>query len=170
MLMMRPNGKNYNTDILPYRLKKDIVIDYMFIDVVKSNQRFFAPVVNLKNEDFIYSCCIGLIPRNYDDTDDDSKIIFMEDQEVNEIFFILEGVIGIGFSKLMYSRGEQYKLVLRYGGRQTIGEHYVMNRVRSGFVYIAVQSSRGYALSHRYIRTLMSRFPNQLIEIKSTAR
>jgi len=37
------------------------------------------------------------MPRNFEPTDDD-KIIYDEEEEVPEMYFILEGVIGIAFS------------------------------------------------------------------------
>lgn len=77
-MLMRPNGV-YRTEILPYQLKKEIVINYMFIDIVNPNRRFFSPSKDLKNDDFIYSCCIGLIPRHYEAHDLEERVIFVED-------------------------------------------------------------------------------------------
>jgi hypothetical protein len=38
------------------------------------------------------------LPRKFDSEDDNDKVIYDEDQEVSEIYFIQEGFIGIGFS------------------------------------------------------------------------
>ena len=77
MMVMRENG-SYQTEILPYTLKKEIVTKHLFIDIVKPNPRFFDPLLNLKNDDFIYDCCIGLVPRIYNAHDEIDKLIMME--------------------------------------------------------------------------------------------
>lgn len=94
----------------------------------------------------------------------------MEDQEISEIFFVLEGLIGIGFSRLTFSKYDQLKVAIKYGINQMIGEHYVMNCTRSDFVYIALKPTRGFALSLRHIKSLRDDFLNEIIEIKSNTR
>ena len=38
------------------------------------------------------------MPRRFDPTDDADKVIYDEEDEVPEMYFFTEGIIGIGFS------------------------------------------------------------------------
>lgn len=101
LIVMLPNG-SYLPDAIPYKIKKSIIINYLYNDVVRFHYRLFVPERQLKNEEFIYRCCIGLIPRFYDATCQDDRILLREDCEVAEIVFIMTGHIGIGFAHLTY--------------------------------------------------------------------
>ena len=69
---------------------------YLFSDIFRQFKRFFN--VDTANETrFLYDIAFGFMPRNFEPTDDD-KIIYDEEEEVPEMYFILEGVIGIAFS------------------------------------------------------------------------
>ena len=39
----------------------------------------------------------GLKPRFFSSEDDDDKMIYLEDMEVEEMYFVMSGKIGIGF-------------------------------------------------------------------------
>jgi len=45
---------------------------------------------------FLYECGLGLMPRRFSPTSDD-KIIYDEEDDVPELYFIIEGIVGIGF-------------------------------------------------------------------------
>jgi len=46
---------------------------------------------------FLYDCAFGFMPRKFEPTPED-KIIYDEEEEVLEMYFVTEGIIGIGFS------------------------------------------------------------------------
>ena len=56
-------------------------------------------------------------------------IIYEEDQEVSEMYFITEGVIGIGFT-MMVKGGIGSSMVVSkvQEGESMIGDHYVINK------------------------------------------
>ena len=45
---------------------------------------------------FLYECGLGLMPRRFSPTSDD-KIIYDEESDVPELYFVTEGIVGIGF-------------------------------------------------------------------------
>ena len=45
---------------------------------------------------FLYECGLGLMPRRFSPTSDD-KIIYDEESDVPELYFVMEGTVGIGF-------------------------------------------------------------------------
>lgn len=78
-------------------LKKDMVVEFVYDDLIKNNKMFFMPCLaswtyngtrHIKNYDFIYKCCFGLVPRWFDCNNEKDKMIYTEEQEVQEIIFI----------------------------------------------------------------------------------
>lgn len=69
---------------------------YLFSDLFMQFKRFFQ-VDSVKDSRFLYECAFGFLPRKFDDTDED-RIIYDEEEEVLEMYFITEGVIGVGFT------------------------------------------------------------------------
>jgi hypothetical protein len=45
----------------------------------------------------LYDIAFGFMPRKFEPTEED-KVIYDEEEEVPEMYFITEGVVGIGFS------------------------------------------------------------------------
>ena len=59
-------------------------------------------------------------------------IIYNEDQEISEMYFFLEGTIGIGFSVI--SKGimnRSFTVSKKWVGNSLIGDHYVVNKQKS---------------------------------------
>lgn len=88
-----------DVSILPIKIKIQLISDYLFEDVFNKFTRFFVPDV-LEDKQFLYDIAFGFLPRKFDSEDDGDKVIYDEDQEVSEIYFIQEGFIGIGFTLL----------------------------------------------------------------------
>jgi len=57
------------------------------------------------------------MPRKFEAENNEDKIIYDEEEEVTEMYFITDGCIGIGFSLISngYS-GEQYTIALKKSG------------------------------------------------------
>lgn len=87
------------------------------------------------------------------------------------MYFVLKGLIGIainGFSQKI--NGAFYKIGRRQQGRQLICDHYVVNKRKSKFIYLAMEDCECLAVTRRYMETVV--FPkNQEIEseIKSSS-
>ena len=105
------NTGSYNPKVLPYQMRREIVVQYLFDDLIRSSPRFFIPCEKSKNKNFIYTVCFGLVPRWFDSTNDKEKMIFKEEQEITEILFVQRGTVGIGFSRLTFEDTEPFKLV-----------------------------------------------------------
>jgi len=69
---------------------------YLFSDIFKQFKRFFN-VDSAKESRFLYDIAFGFMPRKFEPTEED-KVIYDEEDEVPEMYFMTEGIIGIGFS------------------------------------------------------------------------
>ena len=108
---------------------------YLFSDIFRQFKRFFN-VDSAKESRFLYDVPFGFMPRNFT-TNDDDKIIYDEEEDVPEMYFIIEGNIAIafslianGFSNKQYQIGK--RLITQVGNQPTqeahhICDHYVVN-------------------------------------------
>jgi hypothetical protein len=69
---------------------------YLFEDIFRKFYRFFNYSEN-KESRFLYDVAFGFMPRRFEPTDED-KIIYDEEDDVSEMYFILEGTIGVGYN------------------------------------------------------------------------
>lgn len=101
--------------------------------------RFFN--VDTKNEkEFIYDLVFGFMPRKFDASDEQDRIIYDEEEEVSEMFFIQEGTIEIAFSLIYIQRtdkSEKFNFGCKYKSKILICDHYVVNKQKTQFIYIA---------------------------------
>jgi hypothetical protein len=88
---------------LPRTLKNQIITSYLFTDIFSQFKRFFM-VDSVHDISFLYDCGIGLMPRRFSPNDVD-KIICDEEDDVSELYFITEGIIGVGFRLLSGNHG-----------------------------------------------------------------
>lgn len=96
------NSKNSEEEYLfplPRKIKNQIVTVYMFSDVFNQFKRFFFIVDSKNQSKFLYDCAFGFMPREFNPQNDEDKLIYDEEEEVIEMYFITEGIIGIGFSQ-----------------------------------------------------------------------
>jgi hypothetical protein len=65
---------------------------------------------------FLYSMSFGLKPRTFPNIAE-YNVIYEEEEEVSEMYFITKGTVGIGFSRYLdqTSRGHNYKLCFLEG-------------------------------------------------------
>lgn len=94
---------------LPQSIQNQIMNMYLFEDVFFRYRRMF----NLRADDsrigqeiyldansrFLYDVAFGFMPRKFETTDED-RIIYDEEDEVKEMYFILEGTVGVGYNML----------------------------------------------------------------------
>ena len=68
---------------------------YLFDDIFYNFRFFFNPQKN-KESKFLYDVAFGLKPRHFSEKEDEN-VIYDEEEEVLEMYFILNGTVGIGF-------------------------------------------------------------------------
>ena len=81
---------------LPTKLKNQIMTVYLFSDVFERFKRFFN-VDSVRESKFLYEVTFGFMPRKFEANDED-KIIYDEEEDVTEMYFFTEGLIGVGFT------------------------------------------------------------------------
>jgi len=97
------------------------------------------------------------MPREFNPMIDDDKLIYDEEEEVIEMYFITDGVVGVGFNQIgngfLLKRYTIAKKLKSAANSQTIiCDHYVLNNAKSQFIYMALgtEEVRGYALSKKH--------------------
>jgi hypothetical protein len=107
-------------------MQNQIVIIYLFSDIFKQFKTFFL-VDDISETHFIYDIAQGFMPRRFD-ADETDKLIYDEEEPVPEMYFVLEGAIGIGFSLIVkgYSQ-KQFSIGKKLFAPQLICDHYVVN-------------------------------------------
>jgi len=93
--------------MLPKSLQNQIMNMYLFEDIFFRYRRFFNIYADDSkigqdlyldaNSRFLYDFAFGFMPRQFEATDEDS-IIYDEEDEVSEMYFILEGNVGVGYN------------------------------------------------------------------------
>ena len=128
------NTDDHYLEALPRKIKSQIMTVYLFSDVFIQFKRFFK--VNTDNETkFLYDIAFGFMPRKFECQHEEDKIIYDEEEEVPEMYFITEGIVGIGFS--LISNGyikDKYVIAERLQSQNEkfiICDHYVVNNSKS---------------------------------------
>lgn len=157
---------------LPRKIKNQIMTVYLFSDIFKEFKRFFSVGENANESGFLYDCAFGFMPREFDPENNEDKVIYDEEEEVIEMYFITEGIIGIGFS--LISNGylnKQHSIVKKLKGKNTIVcDHYVVNHAKSQFIYMALgaQNVKGYALSKKHLmENVFPHYPDIMAKIQA---
>jgi hypothetical protein len=80
---------------LPRSIKRGIIVHYLFDDVFY-NFRFFFNPQKYKDSKFLYDVAYGLKPRHFTDKEDEN-VIYDEEEEVLEMYFVISGTVGVGY-------------------------------------------------------------------------
>ena len=139
---------------VPLKLKQTISVEFLYDDVINGYSRFFdhAKTLGHFNRELLYEICHGFQPRHFSHEDEDDHIIYDEDQEVEEMNFIQDGSIGIGFSvQQSHIHNRPYIMSKVQKNSQMIGDHYVINKKKSQFIYMALETSKGFALQKSFL-------------------
>jgi hypothetical protein len=83
---------------LPKSIKRAVVVHYLFDDIFQDFKQFFNPQ-RYRDTKFLYDVAYGLKPRYFSE-DVDERLIYDEEEEVFEMYFILSGSIGIGYTTI----------------------------------------------------------------------
>jgi len=85
----------------------------------------------LANKELLSDISYGFMPRTFSAAEDD-RIIYDENQEVSELYFIHEGYVGIGFSLVNTGfSNRSFIMSKKQEGIQLICDNYVINKKNS---------------------------------------
>lgn len=112
-----PEDEFMNT--LPRSIKRTIMTNYLFQDVFYKFKEFFNTYENIESK-FLYDVAFGFMPRHFDE----EETIYDEEDEVPEIYFIMEGTIGVGY-RLPGRTQNIFKLIKFFREDSFICDHYV---------------------------------------------
>lgn len=90
---------------------------YLFEDIF--SEKVFKRFFNVETKDekrFIYDVVFGFMPRKFEPTDED-KVIYDEEEEVIEMYLILEGAIEIAFSLISNGMREKFTFGKKIAGK-----------------------------------------------------
>ena len=90
------DGSDDSFDLLPSSIKKTILSEYLFCDINLHCKRLLTAEIQ-KDKEFMSEFTKGFMPRKFSDVGDD-RIIYEEEQEVAEMYFIIKGFIGVGYN------------------------------------------------------------------------
>ena len=185
--------KDKYLELLPRKLQNQIMITYLFEDIFFNFKRFFI-IESAEDSRFLYDTSCGFMPRNFDPNNTEDKVIYDEEEEVLEMYFITQGTIGIGYSLNMNGfLNKQHSIGLKLHGNMIdpqkdknqkkcqqliICDHYLLNKCKSQFVYTALKNEdykdncevQGFALNRRYMNTVLyATYPKLMQKLQTDA-
>lgn len=147
---------------LPRSLKQAVVVQYLFDDIFQGFNTFFQGQLYRETK-LLYDIAFGFQPRNFVE-EFPRSIVYDEGFEVAEMYFITNGTIEIGFTLFNESlRNKSYKMTHKYGANDFIGDYYLLSDSKSQFSYICTASAQAMSLSKKFLLTLFSKYPADLL-------
>lgn len=150
---------------LPRSIKRTIMTNYLFEDIFYRFRQFFQTGEN-KDSKFLYDISFGFMPRRFvhdlPGTETDESIIYDPDDEVPEMYFIMEGMVGVGYY-MPFGRDNPTKCIklAKYLKEWTfICDYYVIENKKSEFLYKAVREVKAYALQKKHLREVFKKYPD----------
>ena len=143
---------------------------YLFDDVFY-NFRFFFNPQKYKDSKFLYDVAYGLKPRHFTEREDEN-VIYDEEDEVLEMYFIISGTVGVGYH--LYQQPlvkHRYKITHNLSSNSFFGDYYIFNNTKAEFVYVAVSEIEAFSLSKKFLsRKIFPKYPNVYREIKDDSK
>jgi len=165
---------------MPGGIKRGIIIHYLFDDVFYNFRNFFCQIPKGKSQyqstpkdsKFLYEVAFGLKPRKFL-CNDEENLIYEEEEEVAEMYFISVGQVAIGFTNYLSGsemHRKNYKLTYMMQADQYFGDFYLTQNLKSEFLYIAHTNVEAFSLSKKFLmRRIFSKFPDTFKRIKNDA-
>lgn len=123
---------------------------YLFDDII-FKYRFFFNIEKNKDSEFLYDVCFGLYPQKFDKTENDN-LILDEENEVTDMYFIQDGVVGIGYYLMTQGLSKkQFKIGIESKASSYICDYYICFDIKSEFIYLAIQNVEAISLSKKYL-------------------
>lgn len=143
---------------------------YLFDDIFYNFRIFFNPQ-KYKDSKFLAQVAFGLNPRHFS-SEPDENIIYDEEEEVDEMYFIMTGTVGVGYH--MYQQPlekSRYRVTTKIGCNSFFGDYYLCNNIKSEFVYAAVSDVEAFALNKNFmLGKIFPKYPEIYREIKDDSR
>ena len=152
---------------LPRSIKRQIMTQYLFEDLFYKFRMFFNTSENRESR-FLYDVSFGFMPRRFEPTEED-KIIYDEEEQVPELYLIVEGLIGVGYSLIAngISR-KQHRIAKKMKADCLICDHYVVNNHKSQFLYLVIKEVKTFALTKKFLlKEVFPKYPEIANQIKA---
>ncbi|CAI2360541.1 unnamed protein product [Moneuplotes crassus] len=153
-----PDDELLNT--LPRSIKRTIMTNYLFQDIFYKFKEFFNTYENIESK-FLYDVSFGFMPRKFEE----NELIYDEEDEVPEIYFILEGTVGVGF-RLPGNNSQDFKLIKYFREDSFICDFYVCTDRKSEFVYQCIKETKTYALGKSFLNDIFKKYPEIMSNIR----
>lgn len=166
-------------DSIPFKIQEHIMCKFLFEDIIMNPafKSFFRPGREF-DSNFVYEVSFGFMPRQFKNCKEDRYII-MEEGDVTEIYFIVNGEWAIGFDshrnnvptfnpeeQIDFPPGtediNESKIVIakHNKGFGYIGDYYVFASKKAQFTYMALSDLDTYALPKQFMyKTIFKKFP-----------
>lgn len=145
---------------LPPFIRTEIIYKYLFPDIFDSFPRFFSPKSKKSvraDEPFLVDIATGLKPRKfsiYDKNDYCDQLIYEENQEVAEMYFVVQGKVGVGINTYT-NLCDKLEVGQKLPVNELICDFYIMHKKRSNFNYFALSDVRAFCITRKYMHEFL---------------
>ena len=155
---------------LPRQIKRGIIVHYLFDDIFYNFRFFFNPQAN-KDSKFLYDVAFGLKPRHFSEKEEEN-VIYDEEEEVLEMYFILNGLVGIGYHTYQQPLDKKpFEITHQIGSNSFFGDYYLCSNTKAEFVHIAIQDVEAFALSKKFLMgKVFPKYPLIYKQIKNESK
>ena len=102
----------------------------------------------------------------------EENIILDEEEEVQEMYFIVSGNVGVGYH--MYQQPldkHRYIIVKNLDTNAFFGDYYLCHHLKAEFVFVAVSQVEAFALNQKFLmRKIFPKYPQIYQEIKDHSK
>ena len=141
---------------------------YLYSDIFEKFKKFFN-VDTYQESRFLYEIAYGFMPRKFEVTEEDS-LIYDEEEDVAEMYFFADGIIGIGFSLVANGISKENRHISKkLQCPQVVCDHYALSNCKSRFIYMALlKEVRGFALNKQFLlEKIQPKFPEIFARIRN---
>ena len=143
---------------LPKKIKVEVV-DYFWGDFFNRFSNFFLYKEKInhiffkrKFVKFYFELSFLIMPRLFFK----NEIIYEQNEDVEEMYFIVFGMVEIGFKKNKNDKPKYYHILYN---RDYFGGYYTLYNIRSEYIYKAKEESKLYAINKIEFLKLLKNFP-----------
>jgi len=143
---------------LPKKIKEQVV-DYFWGDFFKRFSNFFLYKEKINNilyhrkfVKFYFELSFLIMPRLFEI----NEIIYNQNDDVEEMYFIIIGMVEIGYKKSYNSEPKYYHILYN---RDYFGGYYTLYNIRSEFIYRAKEECKLYAINKIEFLKLLKKYP-----------
>ena len=155
---------------MPRQIKRGIIVHYLFDDIFYNFRFFFNPQKN-KDSKFLYDVAFGLKPRHFSEKDEEN-VIYDEEEEVLEMYFILNGTVGIGYHTYQQPLEKKpFHITHQIGSNSFFGDYYLCSNTKAEFVHVAISDVEAFALSKKFLMgKVFPKYPSIYRDIQNESK